>query len=606
MRLLVVGRLSGQLSNAVKMAMAAGAKVAHVETCEAATYALRAGQGADLLMVDYDLDIAGLIAANEAERIRVPVVACGVGADPQPRRRRHPRRGQGVHPAAAGRRPDRRGAGGGVRRRPAAGRARSGHAAGDRPGRPGRAVRRLDPDHRRERRRQGGDGRATSTRSRAARSGRSSASTAPPSRRTCSRASCSATRRAPSPARSPGASASSRRPTAAPCCSTKSRRWTAGCRPSCCARCRSARSTGSAAPSRSRSTSASSPPPTAISPQAVRDGTFREDLLYRLNVVNLRLPPLRERPGDVIALAEHFVKKYAVANGMPERPLSISARQRLLSPPLAGQRARAGERHAPRGAAVAGAGDRGVRHPAAGRRADAGLARRRRPPAPPPSPPRPSPAGFVGQTVAEVEQQLIIDTLSHCFGNRTHAANILGISIRTLRNKLKEYSEAGVSVPAAAGPGRAVRPERRLLLTRRSCRRRGRQPSRPRLCLRRRRLRIASRPSRRAPAGGWALKAVRARRHGQLARGRTLPDVQHLQGAGGRRRCCRGSTRGQERLDRWVAFGAADLLQLRAGRQGQCRQGRHDAGDHRRRRGRAQRQHLPPTSSWPPSADPAG
>src|ERR1700759_1147430 len=81
MRLLVVGKLSGQLSNAVKLAMATGAKVAHVETCEAATYALRAGQGADLLMVDYELDISGLIAANEAERIRVPVVACGVGAD---------------------------------------------------------------------------------------------------------------------------------------------------------------------------------------------------------------------------------------------------------------------------------------------------------------------------------------------------------------------------------------------------------------------------------------------------------------------------------------------------------------------------------------------
>ena len=56
--------------------------------------------------------------------------------------------------------------------------------------------------------------------------------------------------------------------------------------------------------------------------------------------------------------------------------------------------------------------------------------------------------GYVGQTVAAVEQQLIIDTLGHCLGNRTHAANILGISIRTLRNKLKEYTEAGVSVPA--------------------------------------------------------------------------------------------------------------------------------------------------------------
>jgi two-component system response regulator FlrC len=83
MRLLVVGRLSGQLATAVKMAMSTGAKVAHVESIEQATHALRAGQGADLLMVDYELDIAALIAANENERIRVPVVACGVGADPR-------------------------------------------------------------------------------------------------------------------------------------------------------------------------------------------------------------------------------------------------------------------------------------------------------------------------------------------------------------------------------------------------------------------------------------------------------------------------------------------------------------------------------------------
>ena len=64
MRLLAVGRLSGRLSGAVKLALAAGARVAHVETCEAATYALRAGQAADLLVVDHELDIAGLIAAN--------------------------------------------------------------------------------------------------------------------------------------------------------------------------------------------------------------------------------------------------------------------------------------------------------------------------------------------------------------------------------------------------------------------------------------------------------------------------------------------------------------------------------------------------------------
>ena len=112
MRLLVVGRLSGQLASAVKMAMSTGAKVAHVETIIQATHALRSGQGADLMMVDYDLDIAALIAANEMERIRVPVVACGVGADPR-RAADAIRAGrQGVHPPAARGGADRGGAGG--------------------------------------------------------------------------------------------------------------------------------------------------------------------------------------------------------------------------------------------------------------------------------------------------------------------------------------------------------------------------------------------------------------------------------------------------------------------------------------------------------------
>jgi DNA-binding NtrC family response regulator len=53
----------------------------------------------------------------------------------------------------------------------------------------------------------------------------------------------------------------------------------------------------------------------------------------------------------------------------------------------------------------------------------------------------------VGQTLAEVERHLIIDTLEYCLGNRTHAAKILGISVRTLRNKLNEYMDAGIQVP---------------------------------------------------------------------------------------------------------------------------------------------------------------
>ena len=63
--------------------------------------------------------------------------------------------------------------------------------------------------------------------------------------------------------------------------------------------------------------------------EAAREGTFREDLLFRLNVVNLKLPPLRERPSDVIELAQFFAKKYAEANGVPVRPLAAEARKAL-------------------------------------------------------------------------------------------------------------------------------------------------------------------------------------------------------------------------------------------------------------------------------------
>jgi DNA-binding NtrC family response regulator len=62
-------------------------------------------------------------------------------------------------------------------------------------------------------------------------------------------------------------------------------------------------------------------------------------------------------------------------------------------------------------------------------------------------------APLVGRSLADVEQDLILDTLSHCLGNRTQAAALLGISIRTLRNKLKLYSDAGSPVPAPGESG---------------------------------------------------------------------------------------------------------------------------------------------------------
>ena len=63
--------------------------------------------------------------------------------------------------------------------------------------------------------------------------------------------------------------------------------------------------------------------------QAVRDGDFREDLLYRLNVMNLRIPPLRERRSDIAALSDFFVNKYCSANGLPAKKLSDDARGQI-------------------------------------------------------------------------------------------------------------------------------------------------------------------------------------------------------------------------------------------------------------------------------------
>jgi DNA-binding NtrC family response regulator len=185
--------------------------------------------------------------------------------------------------------------------------------------------------------------------------------------------------------------------------------------------------------------------------EAVREGKFREDLLYRLNVVNLKIPPLRERPADVLELAGYFVRKYSQANGIAVRPLSADARRALavsrwpgnvreLENTLhravllaSGAEIEADVIRAPDGARLEdGKGINGaVAHAAfAAEQVTRSL---------------------VGRTVADVERDLILETLKHCLGNRTHAANILGISIRTLRNKLNEYAADGSPIPPPGG-----------------------------------------------------------------------------------------------------------------------------------------------------------
>ena len=168
--------------------------------------------------------------------------------------------------------------------------------------------------------------------------------------------------------------------------------------------------------------------------KAVAEGSFREDLLFRLNVLTLHLPPLRERPADIEVLSQHFVTKHSQANGVAERPIGTDALMRLRQHGWKGN-VRELENCIHRAILLAHGDEIGV---------DAILL--------PESTAKqavPAPSGAqVGQTVADVERGLIIDTLSHTLGNRTHAAAILGISIRTLRNKLKQYSSEGLAVPA--------------------------------------------------------------------------------------------------------------------------------------------------------------
>ena len=186
--------------------------------------------------------------------------------------------------------------------------------------------------------------------------------------------------------------------------------------------------------------------------QAVRDGDFREDLLYRLNVMNLRIPPLRERRSDIAALSDFFVNKYCSANGLPAKKLSDDARGQIEAAQWPGNvRELENAMHravilsrspliepsairSPDGTLVSAAtpcnheetAQKAVEAASAASLSFSGVK--------------------VGRTVAEVEQELILSTLDHCLGNRTHAANILGISIRTLRNKLRAYQNAGLDV----------------------------------------------------------------------------------------------------------------------------------------------------------------
>lgn len=158
----------------------------------------------------------------------------------------------------------------------------------------------------------------------------------------------------------------------------------------------------------------------------IKTGRFRNDLFFRLNVIPIKVPPLRSRREDIIPLAGHFIRKIASREGIREKVLSPEAKDALLAYHWPGN-VREMENVIERAMILTDGDLISTEHvmvhtdvPAPGESA----------------PP-------VGTTIHEMEKGLILSTLRQVDNNRTKAASLLGISIRTLRNKLNEYSRGG-------------------------------------------------------------------------------------------------------------------------------------------------------------------
>jgi len=151
----------------------------------------------------------------------------------------------------------------------------------------------------------------------------------------------------------------------------------------------------------------------------VKEGRFREDLYYRLNVFPLRLPPLRARLGDIPLLVDHFIERTALRNRRPIPTVDPAVYPFLSNRPWRGN-VRELENVIERAVLLAD-GKTVVPEHLVCEEASHGEV---------------SPANG---TIRGAEQALIMETLQRMDGNRTHAARHLGISLRTLRNKLREY-----------------------------------------------------------------------------------------------------------------------------------------------------------------------
>jgi two-component system NtrC family response regulator/two-component system response regulator HydG len=166
----------------------------------------------------------------------------------------------------------------------------------------------------------------------------------------------------------------------------------------------------------------------------LEEGTFREDLYYRLNVIEIHIPPMRERPGDIPLLAHHFLRKYADANGKELKGISDEVLALLLSHPWPGN-VRELENAMERAVVLSDGPTLTPAHFPTLRRAIGDESAH--------------PAGAAlgvripGSTLADLEREAILRTLEAVGGSTSKAAAILDISARKIQYKLKEYQQEG-------------------------------------------------------------------------------------------------------------------------------------------------------------------
>ena len=152
----------------------------------------------------------------------------------------------------------------------------------------------------------------------------------------------------------------------------------------------------------------------------VARGEFREDLLYRINTIHLQIPPLRERPEDILPLAEQFIRRFSAQYKKPASVLEEAARQKLLRHPWKGNIREL--EHAIEKAVIISDGET---LPAEAFQL--------------PRPAQPV-SGSPASTLEEMERRMISQALDTCGGNLSAVAARLGITRQTLYNKMKKYN----------------------------------------------------------------------------------------------------------------------------------------------------------------------